>query len=555
MKTKNSSLKLIILMLCMAILVFIMGMSDNGCSSEPTVNPFLEYFVLSLGQDELSIEAGSSAIVSIGGNWISTFGSTADSFKVEIIDSNTAGIIITGCDIVIMLENYGSCVLTIAVPANTIADNYTLQLQGTAFGTSGSTRVTPASIIIMGLSPATDFTVEFETNNITVEQGNSDTIPINITRINNNTEGIDFQINSQPSGFNGTISPSSNVTGNSTDYMLTVDQLMSPGNYPVVVTGTGLATAISNSDTLIVTITALPPLWVNETPPGFESRTFRDVFFVNENEGVTVGDDGVILRSGDGGQTWSDESGVTNSHLAAAHSNGSVWYTVGGNNVTGFGEIIRKTSGTWKIIVDTIPLILNDVFVIDDNNIWTVGVSGVAYNTTDGGTTWNANDSIVSGFIQFSTIWFANSSEGYIGTSGSPAQILKTNNGGDDWNQVGTSFEVLHDLFFIDSQKGYAVHSQGIEVTTTGGGSGTWSFLSTTPPGIIGMVAISFWGTQVGLIVGGSASQPIVLRTENGDASWEYEQIGFSTPILWAVATLNDAAAVAVGQGIIARRQ
>jgi len=388
-----------------------------------------------------------------------------------------------------------------------------------------------------------------------VEQGKSATVAINIIRNNTNTEGIDFQINSQPPGFNGTISPSSNVTGNTTNYMLNVDQTMQPGNYPVIVTGTGITSGLSRTDTLIVTVTALPALWVNETPAGFESTTFRDVFFINENAGVAVGDNGTILSSGDGGDNWSDQSGVTSNQLTAVHSDGSVWYAVGWDISTGLGKIIRNSTGTWETVVDTIQSLLNDVFVIDNNNVWVVAFNGVAYQTTNGGTTWIARENIVTGFTQLFKIWFTNSSEGYIGTTGSTTSILKTINGGDDWNEVHTPFEVIHDIFFINSQKGYAVHSQGIEVTTSGGDNGTWSSLSTLPVGIVGMVAISFWGTQVGLIVGGAASQPLVLRTEDGDANWAFEQIGFSTQILWAVAALNENAAVAVGQGIIVRRQ
>lgn len=549
MKKRKSKRWLTLLIFSISVMIF--TASDCSTDTEEPAEIVLD-FQISLSQDILIINEGSSTDIIITARLFSS-SSIGNWFKVEITGSNPAAISVAGCANADMNDNSGTCTLIVSVPSGTAAGEYKIELLGTATLTDDRTSVDTKTLTITVPSPTQDFNIAFATDSITVEQSKSATVAINITRITGNTEGIDFQINSQPPGFNGTMSPSSNVTGNTTNYMLTVDQTIPPGNYPVIVTGTGITSGISRTDTLIVIVTAPPLLWVNETPAGFENITFWDVFFINENDGVTVGENGTIFSSADGGDNWSDQSDVTSSRLFAVHSNGSVWYAVGVDFTTGLAVIIRNTTGTWEVVVNTIPCRLIDVFVIDNNNVWVVAINGFAYRTTDGGVSWTLEDQIVTG-LQIATIWFTNSSEGYIGASSTTTtSILKTTNGGDDWNVVHTLSDPVIDIFFINSQKGYAVHSLGIEVTTSGGGTGTWSSLSTIPPGIIlGIDAISFWGNDIGYIVGNNSSDRI-LRTEDGDASWEVEQS--SASFLWSVAALNENAAVAVGSGIIVRRQ
>lgn len=114
-------------------------------------------------------------------------------------------------------------------------------------------------------NPGPGFSIAFETDSITVEQGQSDTVAINITRLNNNTEGIDF-IASTPLGLSGTFSQQFNVTGNTAKFIIKADQTITPGNYNVTVNGTGSTTLISRDATLAVTVDTLNTLWFIVTP-------------------------------------------------------------------------------------------------------------------------------------------------------------------------------------------------------------------------------------------------------------------------------------------------
>ena len=526
-----------------------------GCSEEnPLTGDDFVDFVLSADPDHLTIEAGSSSNTTLDGSIIYRSG-VGTYFTFEISSTDLPGVIITGCDTVKLNSPiFGICIITIEVPASTIPGTYYIELLGNGhYFLSGNPGATVDTTTLYITVPGPDFSIAFETDSITVAPGQSDTVAINISRFNNNTEGIDFVIETNNPRLNDVISPANNVTGNTTDYMLNVDPLISPGNYTVIVTGTGVTTSLSRSDTLYITVTeASTAMWIDETPAGFKTTVFNDVYFKDENAGVTVGGNGTIFSTGDGGDNWINETGITTDPLHGVHSDGSVWYAVGRILVGNKGQIIRSITGSWEIVTDTIPAPLNDVFVKDANNIWTVGDGGVAYYTTDGGSNWIPM-TIATGNLE--QIWFTSSSNGFIGSS-NPNKIFKTTNGGSNWTEVHSiaSGSLLNNLFFVDSQIGYVVYGSGVDVTTTGGGSGSWSTLSNLPVSG-GIQAISFSGSQFGLLVGGTSSQ-FVWKTEDGGLSWENDNTaglgGFN--YFLAVAVLNQTSAIAVGQFGIARR-
>ena len=117
----------------------------------------------------------------------------------------------------------------------------------------------------------------------------------------------------------------------------------------------------------------------------------RDVFFVDNQTGWAVGDDGVILRTSDGGTTWvTQTSGTTHDMRAVFFLDANTGWAVGyaNNNVT-----LKTTDGgsTWTDISTVIAGtgILRDIAFSNANDGWMVA-SDAIYASTDGGTTWTA---------------------------------------------------------------------------------------------------------------------------------------------------------------------
>ena len=153
--------------------------------------------------------------------------------------------------------------------------------------------------------------------------------------------------------------------------------------------------------------------------------------FADVNNWTTVGDGGSILRTTNGGTTWTSESSGTTDNL--------------------YG-----------------------VSFIDANNGTIVGESGIILRTTNGGTNWTLQSSGTTNQLNGVSFTDANTGtviggiaflDNYVGT------ILRTTNGGTNWTlQSSGTTSVLYGVFFIDANNGWTVGTNGTILRTTNGG-------------------------------------------------------------------------------------
>jgi photosystem II stability/assembly factor-like uncharacterized protein len=215
---------------------------------------------------------------------------------------------------------------------------------------------------------------------------------------------------------------------------------------------------------------------------------YNAIFFTNSTTGYCVGGfyseespimlpQGTILKTTDGGTTWSEQSnGVTLGLLSVYFVDENDGYAVGER-----GEIYKTINGgidwtstnigfTWEPEVSH----LNSIFFIGDIG-YIVGSGGKIYKTKNGGVDWIEQ---VSGTtINLNSVYFTDIDTGYIvggiyGISGAlNAIILKTSDGGVTWEAQasGTNYP-LSSVCFTDINTGYAVGSNGTIIKTTTGG-------------------------------------------------------------------------------------
>lgn len=136
--------------------------------------------------------------------------------------------------------------------------------------------------------------------------------------------------------------------------------------------------------------------------PGILIPTLNSIHFISPDVGWAVGvdsgKDGVILKTTDGGSSWA----VT--RLTQKQTPISVFFTdadsgwIGGStpllgdedSIGGPSAILATTDGglTWQPQYN-VPLSILRIFFVDKMNGWASGTKGVIYNTTDGGRTWD----------------------------------------------------------------------------------------------------------------------------------------------------------------------
>jgi len=154
------------------------------------------------------------------------------------------------------------------------------------------------------------------------------------------------------------------------------------------------------------------------------------LYFIDENCGWAAGDNGIIISTTDGGETWEEKrNGKT--LMAIDFADEKHGWAVGDN-----GTILKTSDGGKSWISQSSQETSNhlvDVYFIDEKNGWVVGgnleTGETILHTTDGGRTWiNRNTGIAK---PFASVNFVNFTTGWIvGYNGS---ILYTNNGGVTW--------------------------------------------------------------------------------------------------------------------------
>lgn len=217
-----------------------------------------------------------------------------------------------------------------------------------------------------------------------------------------------------------------------------------------------------------------------------------------------VGDNGTILNSTNYGQNWNVKNINTSENFYSVDFvDPQKGWIVGSNGLVmttnDFGETWNQQNfpGTSR---------LSSVDFYDYNYGFVVGDNGSIYKTTDGGLTW-INLSL--GNYQFSKIYIKDSMTVWIGNL--ERQILRSLDGGNNFNLIATLNSEVYDILFLNIQKGFVACKSGVYKTTNSGE--TWSQKST-----LGARKIYFVNDNFGWGVGDNGR---IIRTINSGGLWD----------------------------------
>lgn len=182
---------------------------------------------------------------------------------------------------------------------------------------------------------------------------------------------------------------------------------------------------------------------------------------------VTSG--GYIFFSDDGGESWTaqSEAGVTVQDLYAVHFADYEY----GMAVGAAGVVLKTIDGgdTWSAAtpITGAPNVLC-VQVIDSNFAYVGTANGKIYMTSDGGVTWvqkytttGSVDSLhaINAFI----IWGISNTAAPVGT------VIRSRNGGFSWESVITPTNTgLNSIHGLDANRAWAVGKAGVIIKVTG---------------------------------------------------------------------------------------
>ncbi|HTD97933.1 MAG TPA: YCF48-related protein [Mucilaginibacter sp.] len=183
------------------------------------------------------------------------------------------------------------------------------------------------------------------------------------------------------------------------------------------------------------------------------------------------------------------------------------------------------------------PTSIRGLSVVNDNVAWISGSKGYISITTDGGKTWNWQQ--VKGFekADFRDIEAFSDKEAVIMSSGTPALVLKTTDGGVNWkvkyNNPDTAY-FLDAMDFADAQHGWImgdpIKNKFLLLATADGGE-TWAPVKNAPEAFPNEAAFAASGTcirtdkLITIITGGSHARMLVSQAD--DIKWKYINLPF----------------------------
>lgn len=174
---------------------------------------------------------------------------------------------------------------------------------------------------------------------------------------------------------------------------------------------------------------------------------------------VTSG--GYVYYSGDGGLTWTaQESGViaAGTYHAVDFADTDTGYAVGAANV-----VIKTIDGgqTWSAVTGpAIGIALTTVDVRDADHAWVGTAGGELWYTNDGGVTWTRRDFAGSGVGEVADVAFVDDNVAFMlhNTAAPLGGVFQTINGGYSWEAVSTPPNAgLSALGVVNAALAYAV--------------------------------------------------------------------------------------------------
>lgn len=271
-----------------------------------------------------------------------------------------------------------------------------------------------------------------------------------------------------------------------------------------------------------------------------ESYIAYSMFFINSNTGVYGCADGRVYRTVDGGNTW---------NFALCPSSLDITSIQFINATTGFGfgtgSVYIKTTDagqTW----DEFPIgvgSVNQYFDADmtsNGNLHAVGTYGAMIRSTNSGSTFVSQAFVTEHSI--TDIEFLNPSTGYAIAGFGEGDILKTTDAGETWvSQVSSYTLPLYGIAFTSPETGYLAGSINVKKTINGGVN--WSDVYTSTQNEI-FGDIFFTNTNTGYAVG---SYGKLLKTTNAGATWNSSTIPNAGTFLNSIYFVNDNTGYTVG--------
>ncbi|NOT36807.1 MAG: T9SS type A sorting domain-containing protein [Saprospiraceae bacterium] len=201
---------------------------------------------------------------------------------------------------------------------------------------------------------------------------------------------------------------------------------------------------------------------------GYTGTRFMDIFFLNDSVVYMSGNEGLIIRSYDGGLSWNTLNTGTKEQLWSVYfTSGKIGYACGSN-----GVILYTINGgnDWENVSPGKPNLLYDITFTNSGTGFASG-SNILWRTDDGGNSWQ--EVIDFPFERpadwIRSIMFVNKDLGF--ACADIGRIYRTKDGGNNWERLNSPIQdPLFEVDFIDEKNGFITGFNGTILRTIDGG-------------------------------------------------------------------------------------
>ncbi|HMQ79918.1 MAG TPA: YCF48-related protein [Ignavibacteria bacterium] len=200
------------------------------------------------------------------------------------------------------------------------------------------------------------------------------------------------------------------------------------------------------------------------------TEAFRDILFVNQSTGLVCGDIGRLYKSTNGGANWTAKNPGTTLTLRSIANYNSNWFWMGGGDGSE-GVIVRSTNGgdSWSTM-QTFDRPIEKIQFVNSTTGFASSDSRV-YKSTNSGVNWVDINLPTSGY--FLTFHMANANIGY---ASNWDNTYKTMDGGATWFEQNTVLPntSMNDIEFApgSTSVGWMCGTDGAMVYTNNSGGG-----------------------------------------------------------------------------------
>jgi photosystem II stability/assembly factor-like uncharacterized protein len=284
--------------------------------------------------------------------------------------------------------------------------------------------------------------------------------------------------------------------------------------------------------------------WINPLPQG---HALSCAWFFNKDTGFVAGWAGTIMKTTDGGNSWTIKMFE---NWDEYYDLQSIYFTdeTTGYLIDNYDQVYKTTDAgnSWNLIYTGVyGEGLESIVFTDNQHGFVAGAGGLILKTSNGGINWDHQFLNPPG--EYRSICFATTQSGYI--AGYNGIIMHTSDGGASWvPQSSGATSKLNGIHFVSPEEGYIFGDEGVLLKTTDGGV---NWIPDQKIDSLEFLSLSSFNKDTLIIIGmeltGVHSDFDILKTIDGGNSWAIVKIYNETPAPRTVFCLPDGTAYSIG--------